>query len=74
MVSLEGAAFLGNRAPHSAISMHSPSLMLNGTEPDLRFFGVIGARALVHIETYTKELELKAVVGLLVGPGTPTIA
>ena len=61
------AAFWGNRAPHSAIGMQSPYKMLNGTEPDLRLLRVIGARAFVHIETYTKKLELKAVEGRLVG-------
>ncbi|CAN0542042.1 unnamed protein product, partial [Laminaria digitata] len=48
------AAFLGNRAPHSAIGMQSPYKMLHGTEPDLRLLRVIGSRAFVHIETYSK--------------------
>ena len=61
------AAFLGNRAPHSAIGMQSPHKMLKGAEPDLRLLRVIGARAFVHIETHTKKLELKAVEGRLVG-------
>ena len=61
------AAFLGNRAPHSAIGIQSPYKMLHGTEPDLRLIRVIGARAFVHIETYSKKLELKAVEGRLVG-------
>ena len=61
------AAFLGNRAPHSAIGMQSPFKMLNGADPDLRLLRVIGARAFVHIETHTKTLELKAVEGRLVG-------
>ena len=55
------AAFLGNTAPHSAIDMQSPYKMLHGTEPDLRLLRVIGARAFVHIKTYSKNLELKAV-------------
>ena len=41
--------------------------MLHGTEPDLRILRVIGARAFVHIETYSKTLEIKAVEGRLVG-------
>ena len=41
--------------------------MLHGTEPDLRLLRVIGARAFVHIETYSTSLELKAVEGRLVG-------
>ena len=45
------AAFLGIRAPRSVIGMPSPYKMLHGTEPDLRFLQVIGARAFVHIET-----------------------
>ena len=61
------AAFLGNRAPHSAVGMQSPYKMLHGTEPDLRLLQVNGARAFVHIETYSKNLELKAVEGRLVG-------
>ena len=60
------AAFLGNRAPHSAIGMQSPYKMLHGTEPDLRLLRVIGARAFVYIETYSKKLELKAVEERLV--------
>ena len=61
-------AFLGNRAPHSAIGMQSPYKMLHGTEPNLRLLRVIGARAFAHIETYSKNLELKAVEEL-VGSG-----
>ena len=61
------AAFLGSRAPHSAIGMQSPYKMLHGTEPDLKLLRVIDARAFVHIETYSKKLELNAVEGRLVG-------
>ena len=57
----------GNRVPHSAISIQSLFKMLNDTELDLRLRGVIGARFFVHIKTYTKELELKATKGQLVG-------
>ena len=63
-------AFLGNRAPVSAISMQSPYNMLHRTEPDLRRLRVVGARAIVHIETYptySKQTEMKAVKGRLVG-------
>ena len=60
-------AFLGNRAPHSAIGMQSPYKMLHGTEPDLKLLRVIGARAFVHIETCSKHLEFKAVEGRQVG-------
>ena len=42
------AAFLDNKVPHSAIST------LHWTESDLRFHQVTGARASVHIETYSK--------------------
>ena len=61
------AAFLGNRAPHAAIGMQSPYKMLHGTEPGLRLLRVIGARAFVHNETYSKTFELKGVEGRLVG-------
>ena len=61
------AAFLGNRAPHSAIGMQSPYRLLHGTEADLRLLRVVGARASVHIEKHSQNLELKAVEGRLVG-------
>ena len=61
------AAFLGNRAPNAAIGMQSPYKLLHGTEPDLKLLRVIGARAFVHTETYSKKLELKSVEGRLVG-------
>ena len=60
------AAFLGNRAPHSAIGMQSSYKMLHGMKPDLRLLRVIGARAFVRIETYSKTFELKVVEGRLV--------
>ena len=41
--------------------------MLNGTESDLRLLRVVGARAFEHIETYTKNIELKLLGGRLVG-------
>ena len=49
------AAFLGNRAPHSAIGMQSPYKLLHGTGPDLRLLRVIGARAFVHIERHSQS-------------------
>ena len=61
------AAFLVNRAPHSAIDIQSPYKIIHRTEPDLRLLRVIGARAFVHIEAYSKTFELKAVEGRLVG-------
>ncbi|CAM9984667.1 unnamed protein product, partial [Laminaria digitata] len=54
-------AFLGNRAPHSAIGIHFPYNMLHGTGPYLRLLRVIGARVFVHIEKYSNKLGLKAV-------------
>ena len=60
------AAFLRDRAPHSAIGMQSLYKMLPGTEPDLRLLRVIGARAFVHIETYSKKIEVQVVEGRLV--------
>ena len=50
------ATFLGNWAPHSAIGVQSTYKVLHGTESDLRLLRVIGARAFVHIETYSKTL------------------
>ena len=41
--------------------------MLHGTEPDLGLLRVSGARTFVHVETYSKNLELKAVEGRRVG-------
>ena len=41
--------------------------MLHGTEPDLRFLRVIGARVFVHIETDSKTFKLKTVEKRLVG-------
>ena len=61
------AAFLGSRAPHSAIGMQSSYKMIYGTELDLRLLRAIGTRAFVHVETYSKKLEHKAVEGRLVG-------
>ena len=61
------AAYVGNRAPHSALNMQSPYKMLTGTEPDVRILRVIEARAFVHIERRTKKPALKAVEGRLVG-------
>lgn len=59
-------AFLGTRAPHSAIGMQSPNKLLHGgTDLWLLQFG--GARAVGHVEKYSKTIELKAVEGLLVG-------
>ena len=61
------AALLGNIAPHSAIGMQSPYKMPYGPELDLRLLRVIGARAFVHIETYSQSHALKAVKGRLLG-------
>ena len=60
------AAWLGNRAPNSAIYIQSPFKMINGTETDLRLLRVIGTRAFVHIATYIKKLDLKVLEGRLV--------
>ena len=64
------AAFLRNRAPNSVIGMQSPYKMLHGAEPDLRLLRVIGARAFVRMETYSKQLDLKAVERRRVGTAT----
>ena len=61
------AAYVGNKASHSALNIQSPYKILKGTEADVRILRVIGARAFVHIERRTKKLALKAVEGRLVG-------
>ena len=61
------AAYVGNRAPHSALNMQSSFKIPKGTGPDSRFLRVIGDRACVHIERRTKKLVPKTVEGRLVG-------
>ena len=61
------AAYVRNRAPHSALNMQSPYKMVKGTDTDIRILRVIGARAFVYIERRTKNLPLEAVEGWLVG-------
>lgn len=41
--------------------MKFPYNMFYEMESDLRLLEVIGARVFVHVETYTKKLELNAV-------------
>ena len=61
------AAYVGDRAPHSALNIQSSYKMLKGTEPDVRILRVIGARAFVHFERRTKKLVFNAVEGRLMG-------
>lgn len=61
------AAFLGNRVPHSTIRMQFLYKILYWTESDLRLLRAIAARPFLHIETQTKNLELKVFEGRLVG-------
>ena len=63
------AAFLENGTPHSSIGNQSRYEMLHETEPGLRFLRVTGARAIVHIKRYSKNLEINAVEGPLVEDG-----
>lgn len=52
---------LGNRAPHYEIGLQSLCIVLHETELDLRLLRIIGAWAFKLIETYSKQLELRAV-------------
>lgn len=61
------AVYLSNRAPHAALKNETPYKRLYGKDAHLGHLKVIGARAFVHVETYTKKLEPKAWEGRVVG-------
>ena len=61
------AAYLSNRSPHSALGMQTPYKKIYGEEADLSLLTIIGTRAFVRIETYTKRLGDKAWEGRLCG-------
>ena len=61
------AAYLSNRSLHSALDMETPYKKLHGKEADLSLLEIIGARAFVHIEAYTKNLGNKAWEGRFCG-------
>ena len=64
------ASYLSNRAPHEALGNKTPFQALYGTSAHLGHLRTIGARAFVHIETFTKELDARAWERRLVGYST----
>ena len=64
---MQTAVFLSNRSPHAALNNGVPYKALNGKDAYLGHLRVIGSRAFVHHETYTKELGHRAWEGRLVG-------
>ena len=61
------AVFLSNRSLHAALDNGTPYTALYGKDAYLGHLQVIGSRAFVHHETYTKRLEHRAWEGRLVG-------
>ena len=64
------ASYLCNRAPHAALGNKTPFQALYGRPAHLGHIRAIGARAFVHIETFTKKLDARAWEGRLVGYST----
>ena len=54
------AVYLCNRSPHSALGGATPFSKLYGKDADMTALRVIGARAFVHHERYTKKLDDRA--------------
>lgn len=61
------AVYLSNRSPHAALGGATPYFTMYGKEADLSSLRVIGARAFVHHERYTKKLSDRAFEGKLCG-------
>ena len=61
------AVYICNRSPHSALGGATPFSKMHGKEADLTGLRVIGARAFVHHERYTKKLDDRAFEGKLCG-------
>lgn len=61
------AVYLSNRSPHAALGGATPYFKMYGKEADLSGLRVIGARAFVHHERYTKKLSDRAFEGKLCG-------
>ena len=68
------ASYLCKRAPHSALNHETPYKILHGKDADLRHLRVIGARALVHVETHQEKLDPRAWEGRVVGFGQESLA
>eukprot|EP00903_Cladosiphon_okamuranus_P005795 g5742.t1 len=67
---MQTAVYLINRSPHAALNNGTPYRALYGREAYLGNLRVIGSRAFVHEETFTKKLESRAWEGRLVGYST----
>ena len=64
---MQTAVFLSNRSPHAALNNGTPYKALYGKDAYLGHLRVIGSKAFVHHEAYTKKLEHRAWEGRLVG-------
>ena len=60
-------AYLPNGLPHSALGGATPYFRMHNEEADLSGLRAIGARAFVHREIYTRELDDRASEGKLCG-------
>ncbi|CAM9967302.1 unnamed protein product, partial [Ectocarpus sp. 12 AP-2014] len=64
---MQTAVYLSNRVPHATLGNNTPYKALYGKDAKLGHLRVIGARALVHVETRTRKLDPKAWEGRLCG-------
>ena len=64
---MQTAVFLSNRSPHTALNNGTPYKARYGKDAYLGQLRVIGSKAFVQHETYTKKLEHRAWEGRLVG-------
>ena len=64
---MQTAVFLSNRSPHAALNNWTPYKALYGKDTYLGNLRVIGSRAFVHHDVYSKKLEHHAWEGRLVG-------
>ena len=62
---MQTAVFLSNRSPYAALNNGTPYKALYGKDAYLGHLRVIGSRAFMHHETYTKKLEHRAWEGRL---------
>ena len=60
-------AYLSNSSPHSALGGATPYFRMHNKEADLSGLRVIGTRAFVHRETYTRKLDDRVFEGKLYG-------
>ncbi|CAB1102163.1 unnamed protein product [Ectocarpus sp. CCAP 1310/34] len=64
---MQTAVYLSNRVPHAALGNITPYKALYCKDANLGHLRAIGARAFVHVETHTRELDPKAWEGCLCG-------